>query len=140
MKNQLLSEIIFELGQNGGDCSPQPDTLCVNQLMVYDLHDPVPNVVHTLHPQHLILRLELFCHTLPLCHLLCQQEYLLRCLFVDVGKVGVQPAAGQKLRVQGFSLRFDVPQVPLPQYPDGLFHFGGHCQTGKIIVAPKLVP
>lgn len=28
--------------------------------MIYDLYCPVPNIVHALHPQHLILRLELF--------------------------------------------------------------------------------
>jgi len=37
--------------------------------------------------------------------LLCQQEHLLRCLLVDIGKIGIQSAAGQKLHVQGFSAK-----------------------------------
>ena len=65
---------------------------------------------------------------------------MLRRLLVDVGQIGIQSAAGQKLRVQGFSLRLDVPQMPLSLYPDRLFLFGGYSQTGVIIVAPKLVP
>ena len=32
--------------------------------MVYDFHCPVPDVVHPLHPQHLILCFELFGRTL----------------------------------------------------------------------------
>jgi len=83
-------------------------TLCVNQFMVYDLHCPVLEAIHSLHPQHLTLRFELFCHALTLHRLLCQQEHLLRCLFVDVGKADIQLAAGQQFRMQGLTLLLDV--------------------------------
>ena len=92
--------------------------------MLYNLHCPIPDVVHALYPQHLILRFELFGDTLTLSHLLCQQGHLFLCLLIDVGKVGVQPAAGQQLRVQGFTLLLDVSQVPLAPNPDGSFFFG----------------
>ena len=107
--------------------------------MIYDLHCTVPDVVHPLHPQHLILRLELFGDALTLWHLPCQQEHLLRRLLVDVGQVGVQPTAGQQLRVKGFTLLFEVSQVSLPPNADGLFFFGGYCQTRNVIVALQLV-
>ena len=92
--------------------------------MIYNLHCPIPDIVHPPYPQHLILSFELLGHALTLRHLLCQQEHLLCGLLVDVGKIGIQPAGGQQLRVQGFSLRLDVPQVPLSPNADGLFFFG----------------
>ena len=108
--------------------------------MIYDLHRPVSDAIHPLHPQHLILCFELFGDALLLGHLLCQQEHLLRRLLVDVGEVGVQPAAGQQLRVQGFALGFDVPQVPLTPNADRSFFLSRYCQAGEIIVSPQLVP
>lgn len=77
---------------DSGDCSPPPGSLCVDQTVIYDLYCPVPDVVYPLHPQHLLLRLELFGDALTLCHLFYQQEHLLRRLLVDVVKVGIQPA------------------------------------------------
>lgn len=85
--------------KGGKDCSPPPNTLCVDQIVVYDLYCPVPDVVHPLYPQHLILCFELLCDALTLGYLLYQQEHFFLSLFVDVGKVGIQSAAGQKLRV-----------------------------------------
>ena len=108
--------------------------------MINDLHCPVPDVVHSLHPQHLILRFELFSYALSLGHLLCQQEHLLRYLFVDVGKVGIQLAADQQFRVQGFALLLDMPQVALPPNPDGPFFLSRYCQAWDVIVALKLIP
>ena len=108
--------------------------------MIYDLRCPVPDVVHPLHPQHLIPRFEPFGDALTLGHLLCQQEHLIRCLLVDVGKVGIQSAAGQQLRVQGFALRLDLPQVPLPPDADRSFSLSRYCQAGNVIVAPQFIP
>ena len=82
-----------------GDFSLPPGTLCINQIVVHDFSCPIPDTVHPLHPQHLILCLELFGDTLTLCHLLCQQEHLFLCLIVDVSKIGIQPATGQQLCV-----------------------------------------
>jgi|GEM_PF-4906086 len=65
----------LKYNDRGGDRSPPPVTLCVDQLVIYDLHCPVPDVVHSLHPQHLILCFELFGDAFALCHLLRQQEH-----------------------------------------------------------------
>ncbi len=45
---------------DSGDCSPLPNTLCVDQIVVYDLYCPVPDVVHPLYPLHLIVCFEFF--------------------------------------------------------------------------------
>ena len=34
---------------------PAAETLCVDQIIVDHLHSPIPDVVHPLHPEHLIL-------------------------------------------------------------------------------------
>ena len=51
-------------------------------------------------------------------------------MFVDVGKVGVQPTAGQKLRVQGFAFLLDILQEPPPPDADMPFFLSRYCQTG----------
>ena len=89
--------------------------------MVYDLQGPVPDVVHSLHPQHLILCFEQFGDALTIRHLLCQQEHLLRGMFVDVGKVCIQLPAGQlvsssmyrALRSALMYRRCRCPQIPM---------------------------
>ena len=39
---------------------PSLDILYINQLCINDFRCTVADIVHTLHPQHLIFRLELF--------------------------------------------------------------------------------
>ena len=51
--SQLIS--VHSLEKHGGDRSPQPISLCVDQILVYDFHCPVPDVVHPLYPKHLIM-------------------------------------------------------------------------------------
>ena len=77
----------------------RPLCLIIDQFTIDYFHCSIPDTVHPLHPQHLILCLELFGDTLTLCHLLCQQEHLFLCLIVDVSKIGIQPATGQQLCV-----------------------------------------
>jgi hypothetical protein len=108
--------------------------------VIYNLYCPVLDVVYPLHPQHLILCLELFGDALTLGYLLYQQEHLLRRLFVYVCQIGIQSAAGQKLRVQGFALGLDEPQVSLSPNADGPFILNRYCQAGNVIIAPQLVP
>ena len=43
-----------------GDFSLPPGTLCINQIVVHNLHSSNPIVVHPLYPLHLILCLEQF--------------------------------------------------------------------------------
>ena len=67
--------------------APRRRCSCVDQLVIYHLHRTIPDVVHPLHPQHLILRFELFGDTLMCRHLFYQlKEHGFR-LFVQVGKI-----------------------------------------------------
>ena len=69
---------------------PAADALYINQIMVYDFHNPVPDDVHPLHPQHLILCLKLFGDILTGCHLLYQLKNHIFCLIVQISKIIVQ--------------------------------------------------
>ena len=51
---------------------PAIDPLCVDQIIIHHLHCPFSDVVHPLHPQHLILRLKLFGDALTGCKLFYQ--------------------------------------------------------------------
>ena len=91
---RLLRIELFIKKNSGGDCSPPLGSLCDNQIIIHEFHCRVSNVAHPLHPQHLILCFERLRDAFPLGPLFCQQEHQLRCLLVDVGKVGVQRTAG----------------------------------------------
>ena len=54
------TRVCWAVTKDGGDRSPPPVTLRVDQLMVYNFHCPVPDVVHPLHPLHLIVCFEFF--------------------------------------------------------------------------------
>ena len=41
-----------------------PSFSIIDQIVVYHFHRPIPDVIHPLHPQHLILGIELFGHSL----------------------------------------------------------------------------
>ena len=62
-----------------GDFSLPPGTLCINQIVVHDFSCPIPDTVHPLYPQHLILSFKLFGDTLTLGHLLYQLKKHMRC-------------------------------------------------------------
>ena len=48
--------------------------LGVNKICIHDLGGSATNVIHSTNPRHLIIRFELFGHTLTLCHLFYQQK------------------------------------------------------------------
>lgn len=118
----------------GGDCSPPHDTLCVDQIMIYKLHRSVPDVVNPLHPEHLILGLELFCDVLPSCHLLYQLKKHVFRLLVQIGQITVQLACDLQLCVQRLAVLSDIPQMPLVPNADGVLFFVWHSQAREIIV------
>ena len=81
-----------------GDFSLPPGTLCINQIVVHNLHSSIPNVVHPLYPQHLILCFKLFGDALTLGHLLNQLKKHRFSLFVHIGKISVPLAGDLQLR------------------------------------------
>jgi hypothetical protein len=69
---------------------PAADTLYVDQIVVDHLPASIPDAVHLLHPQHLILCLELFGDAITGGKLFYQiKEHSLR-LLVQIGKITVQ--------------------------------------------------
>ena len=63
--------------------------LGVNKISVHDLGGSVADVVHSTNPRHLIIRFELFGHTLTLCHLFHQPRKHFFRLSVNISKVTV---------------------------------------------------
>ena len=56
-----------------GIASPLSDNFCIDLYMINDLLLPVPDTVHQLYTQHLILGLEMFDDVLSLGYLIYQQ-------------------------------------------------------------------
>ena len=92
---------------------PAADILCVDQIDVDHLHSPIPDVVHLLHPKHLILSLELFGDALTLGHLLYQLKKHSFCLLVQIGKITVQLAGDLQRCVHRLTVLPEIPQMPL---------------------------
>jgi hypothetical protein len=55
-----LQGISLSIQEIAAGIAPAADTLCVDQIVVDRLHSPIPDIVHPLHPQHLVFRFELF--------------------------------------------------------------------------------
>ena len=121
-----------------GDFSLPPGTLCINQIVVHNLHSSIPNVVHSLYPQHLILDLKLFCDAFTGRHLLNQLKKHRFSLFIQIGKITVQLAGDLQLRVQRFAVLQEKPQMPLPPYADGTLFFIGQLQTWNEIIGIRV--
>ena len=83
-------------------------SLGINQLCINNLRCTVTDIVHSLHPQHLIFCFELFGNTFLFGELVYQpKEHLLR-LLVDVGEVGGELAACQQIGIADFVVLLDV--------------------------------
>ena len=126
--------------KSGEDCSPPPDTLCVNQFFVCDFHCPIPNVVHPLYPQLLILGLELLHDALTDGKLFYQLKKHVFRLLIQIGKITVQLAGDLQLCVHRLLVLSEIPQMPLTPNANGPQLFIGELQTGNVIIALKLVP
>ena len=90
-------------------------------------------------PQHLILDLKLFCDAFTGRHLLNQLKKHRFSLFVQIGKIAVQLAGGQQLRVQRLAVLPEIPQMPLAPNADGPLFFSGQLQTWNEIIALQLI-
>lgn len=69
---------------------PAAETLCVDQVVVHHLHGLIPDVVHPLHPEHLILGLEPLGDALTGGKLFYQLKEHSLSLIVQIGKIAVQ--------------------------------------------------
>ena len=83
-------------------------SLGINQLCINNLRCTVADIVHTLHPQHLVFRFELFCYTFLFGELFYQPKEHILCLLVDVGEVGGELTACQQICIADFVVLLDV--------------------------------
>ena len=114
--------------------------LCVNDFCVHDLPGTRPDVIHSTNPLHSVFGLELFGDSLGLLHLLYQDFHSFLCLLINFGKIAVQLAAGQQLRVDDLPVLLQVAPVPLPPEPNRLVFTLRQGQAGKVLVSLQLVP
>ena len=77
------------------------------------------DVVHPLHPHHLIFRFECFRYTLFFGKLFYQPGKHCFCLLVEVSEVIVQLAGSQQLGIQTNLVLANMPQVSLSPNADG---------------------
>jgi len=113
--------------------------LYIYQLCIYNLCCTVADIVHSLHPQHLVFCFELFGYAFLFGELFSQPKEHILCLLVDVGEVGGEFAACQQIGVSDFVVLFDVPQMPLAPYPDINLWLFGQLQTRQIIITLQFV-
>lgn len=60
------------------------------QFCIYNLCDPIFNIIYTTKPFYLIAFFELFGYTLLFCHLFYKQKKYFFCLLVNFSKITVQ--------------------------------------------------
>ena len=94
--------------------------LCEYQFTHYGFFGRVANIVHHMHPPHLVGRLEVFVNALSLGKLNCQRGQHFVCLFVHVGKVGIEPSFTEQGGVPSATVLLEVVEVHLSVFADWL--------------------
>ncbi len=127
-----LQRFILPAASNG--------VLPINDFLEDDLLCCISNIVHALHPSHLILCFQLFGNTLLYCHLLYKTVEHFSCPVVHLRKVTVQLTTEYQTGVQYRSMLFEVAQMPSALHSDRrVIGFIQH-ETGDVIVTLKLIP
>ena len=94
--------------------------LCEYQFTHYGFFGRAANIVHHLHPPHLVGRLEVFVDALSLGNLYCQRGQHFVCLFVDLGEVGVEPSFTEQDGIPSATVLLEIIEVHLSVFADGL--------------------
>ena len=84
--------------------------LVVNYIVIYDFCGSAADVIHQSNPLHLIVCFELFCHTLTLCHLFYEPKKHILSLLIYIGKVSIQFAFCEQMRIKTFTVCLDILQ------------------------------
>ena len=85
--------------------------LCEYQFTHYGFFSRAENVVHHLHPPHLVGCLKLFVNVLCLGKLYCQRGQHFVCLFVHVGKVGIEPSFTEQGGIPSATVLLEIVEV-----------------------------
>ena len=100
--------------------TPLDFDLCEYQFTHYCFFGRATNVVHHLHPPHLVGCFEVFVDALSLGKLYRQRAQHFACLFVYVGKVGVEPSFTEQGGVPSATVLLEVVKVDSSVLADGL--------------------
>ena len=94
--------------------------LCVDQVVQHRLLGALPDVVHSLNPEHLILGFHLLGHFLGLCHLQDHRfALLLRCP-IDLDQVFCQAVRQKQRVVKALPILFQELLPKSSELPDAL--------------------
>ena len=107
--------------------------LCEYQCTHYGFFGRAANVVHHLYPPHLVGRLEVFVDALSLGKFYCQRGQHFLCLFVDLGKVGVESSFTEQGGVPSATVLLEVVEVHPSVFADGLLF--GKLHVGNEVAA-----
>ena len=106
--------------------------LCEYQFTHYGFFGRTANIVHQLHPPHLIGRLELFVDALSLSKLYGQSVQQFVCLFVHISKVGIEPSFTEQGGVPSATMLLEVVAVHPSVFADWLLF--GKLHVGNEVV------
>ena len=90
--------------------------LCEYQFTHYGFFGRAVNIVHHLHPPHLVGCFEVFVDALRLGKLYRQRGQHFVCLFVDLGKVGIELSFTEQGGVPSATVLLEVVEVHLSVY------------------------
>ena len=94
--------------------------LCENQFTHYGFFGRAANIVHHLYPPHLIGCLEVFVDALSFGKLYCQRGQQFVRLFVNVGKVGIEPSFTEQGGIPSATVIFEIVEVHPSVFADWL--------------------
>ena len=122
--------------------TPLDFDLCEYQFTHYCFFGRATNVVHHLHPPHLIGCLEVFVDALSLDKLYRQRGQHFVCLFVDLGKVGVEPPFTEQGGVPSSTVLLEVVDVHPSVFADwllfGKLHVGNEVAVFLAVCTSEL--
>ena len=117
--------------------------LCEYQFTHYGFFGRDANIVHHLHSPHLVVRLEVFIDALSLGKLYCQRGQHFLCLFVHVGKVGVEPSFTEQGGVPSAAVLLEIFEVHSSVFADGLLfgklHVGNEVAVFLAVCTSELL-
>ena len=117
--------------------------LCEYQFTHYGFFGRVANVVHHLHPPHLISCFEVFVDALSLGKLCRQRGQHFVCLFVDLGEVGVEPSFTEQGGVPSAAVLLEIFEVHSSVFADGLLfgklHVGNEVAVFLAVCTSELL-
>ena len=116
--------------------------LCEYQFTHYGFFGRAANIVHHLHPPHLVGCFEMFVEALSLGKFYRQRGQHFVCLFVDLGEVGVKPSFTEQGRIPSATVLLEIFEVHPSVFADwllfGKLHIGNEVAVFLAVCTSKL--